>query len=115
RGAAHARSDGAGAARHHRQHSQCGPLGLALGNASGGWPMKNSLVIGLLVVVLLGLLGSVYVVREDQTAMVLNLGKVVRADLKPGLHFEWPLVETVREFDLRFQVLDTAPARYCTA
>jgi regulator of protease activity HflC (stomatin/prohibitin superfamily) len=59
--------------------------------------MKNSLVIGLLVVLLMGLLGSVYVVREDQTAMVLNLGKVVRSDIKPGLHFKVPLVETVRE------------------
>ena len=77
--------------------------------------MKNSFVIGLLVVVLLGLLGSVYVVREDQTAMVLNLGKVVRSDIKPGLHFKVPLVETVRVFDRRFQVLDTAPARYFTA
>ena len=77
--------------------------------------MKNSLVIGLLVAVLLGLLGSVYVVREDQTAMVLNLGKVVRSDIKPGLHFKVPLVETVRVFDRRFQVLDTAPARYFTA
>ncbi|MBN8799805.1 MAG: protease modulator HflC, partial [Stenotrophomonas nitritireducens] len=54
--------------------------------------MKNSLLIGLLVVLLLGLLGSVYVVREDQTAMVLNLGKVVRSDIKPGLHFKVPLV-----------------------
>ena len=77
--------------------------------------MKNSLVIGALVALLLGLLGSVYVVREDQTAMVLNLGKVVRADIKPGLHFKVPLLETVRVFDRRFQVLDTAPARYFTA
>ena len=77
--------------------------------------MKNSVVIGVVVAVLLGLLGSVYVVREDQTAMVLNLGKVVRADIKPGLHFKVPLVETVRVFDRRFQVLDTAPARYFTA
>ncbi|WP_269790499.1 protease modulator HflC [Stenotrophomonas sp. Iso1] len=77
--------------------------------------MKNSLGIGLLVVVLLGLLGSVYIVREDQTAMVLNLGKVVRADIKPGLHFKVPLVESVRVFDRRLQVLDTAPARYFTA
>jgi len=67
------------------------------------------------VAVLLGLLGSVFVVREDQTAMVLNLGKVVRADIKPGLHFKLPLVETVRVFDRRFQVLATAPARYFTA
>ncbi|HAI46610.1 MAG TPA: protease modulator HflC [Stenotrophomonas sp.] len=77
--------------------------------------MKSSLWIGLAVAALLGLLGSVYVVREDQTAMVLNLGKVVRADIKPGLHFKVPLVESVRVFDRRFQVLDTAPARYFTA
>ncbi|MFG6107974.1 protease modulator HflC [Stenotrophomonas rhizophila] len=77
--------------------------------------MKSSLWIGLAVAALLALLGSVYVVREDQTAMVLNLGKVVRADIKPGLHFKVPLVETVRVFDRRFQVLDTAPARYFTA
>jgi membrane protease subunit HflC len=77
--------------------------------------MKSSLWIGLIVAALFGLLGSVYVVREDQTAMVLNLGKVVRADIKPGLHFKVPLVETVRVFDRRFQVLDTTPARYFTA
>ncbi|ACD60917.1 HflC protein [Xanthomonas oryzae pv. oryzae PXO99A] len=72
-------------------------------------------MIGLIVAVLLTLMGSVFVVREDQTAMVLNLGRVVRADLKPGLHFKIPLVESVRVFDRRFQVLDTAPARYFTA
>ncbi|KGE53064.1 membane protease HflC [Xanthomonas axonopodis] len=77
--------------------------------------MKSSLVIGLIVAVLLTLMGSVLVVREDQTAMVLNLGRVVRADLKPGLHFKIPMVESVRVFDRRFQVLDTAPARYFTA
>ncbi|KIP86382.1 protease modulator HflC [Stenotrophomonas sp. Sa5BUN4] len=77
--------------------------------------MRSSLWIGLVVVILFGLLGSVFVVREDQTGMVLNLGRVVRADIKPGLHFKVPLVETVRVFDRRFQVLDTAPARYFTA
>jgi membrane protease subunit HflC len=77
--------------------------------------MKSPLWIGLAVAALLALLGSVYVVREDQTAMVLNLGKVVRSDIKPGLHFKVPLVESVRVFDRRFQVLSTAPARYFTA
>ncbi|MGH8038946.1 MAG: protease modulator HflC [Stenotrophomonas sp.] len=77
--------------------------------------MKSSVWIGLAVAALLALLGSVYVVREDQTAMVLNLGKVVRSDIKPGLHFKVPLVESVRVFDRRFQVLSTAPARYFTA
>ena len=77
--------------------------------------MKSPIWIAVIVAVVLGLLGSVYVVREDQTAMVLNLGKVVRSDIKPGLHFKVPVVETVKVFDRRFQVLDTAPARYFTA
>jgi len=77
--------------------------------------MKNSLVMGLIVALLLTLMGSVFVVREDQSAMVLNLGRVVRADLSPGLHFKIPVLESARVFDRRFQVLDTAPARYFTA
>lgn len=77
--------------------------------------MKQSIWIAVAVVVLLGLMGSAFVVREDQTGMVLNLGRVVRADLKPGLHFKIPVVETARVFDRRFKVLNTAPARYFTA
>ena len=77
--------------------------------------MKKSVSIAVVVAVLLVLFGSLFVVREDQTGMVFNLGRVVRADLKPGLHFKIPLVESVRLFDRRFQVLDTAPARYFTA
>ncbi|KAF1714438.1 HflC protein [Pseudoxanthomonas yeongjuensis] len=76
--------------------------------------MKTSLYAAIAAIVLFGLLGSVYVVREDQTALVLNLGRVARADIKPGLHFKVPLVESVRVFDRRFRTLETAPERYLT-
>ena len=36
---------------------------------------------------------------------MLNLGKVVRSDIKPGLHFKVPLVEEVRKFDRRLLTL----------
>jgi membrane protease subunit HflC len=77
--------------------------------------MKTSAIVALIVAVLLALMGSVFVVREDQTAMVLNLGRVVRADLKPGLHFKLPIVETARVFDRRFRIMDTTPERYFTS
>ena len=77
--------------------------------------MRTSLVIGLVVAVLLGLMGSVYVVREGQTGMVLNLGRVARSDIGPGLHFKWPLVESAQVFDRRFQILGTTPERYLTS
>lgn len=59
--------------------------------------------------------GSMFVVNESQTAIVLNLGKIVRSDLKPGLHFKLPMVESVRKFDRRILALDDAPERYLTA
>ncbi len=77
--------------------------------------MRMSAIVALVVALLLALMGSVYVVREDQTALVLNLGRVVRADIKPGLHFKWPLLETARVFDRRFKVLETQPERYLTS
>ena len=77
--------------------------------------MKFSFWVATAVAVLLALLGSVFVVSEGQTAMVLNLGRVARTDLKAGLHFKVPLLETARVFDQRFQVLDAEPERYLTS
>jgi membrane protease subunit HflC len=71
--------------------------------------------VALIVAALLALLGSVFVVSEGQTGMVLNFGRVTRSDIGPGLHFKWPLVETARVFDRRLQVLDAEPERYLTS
>lgn len=76
--------------------------------------MKTPLIVAIAVAVLLGLMGSVFFVREGQTALVLNLGRVARADLDPGMHFKIPLVESARVFDRRFQILETPPERYLT-
>ncbi|MFM6987565.1 MAG: protease modulator HflC [Arenimonas sp.] len=66
-------------------------------------------------IAVLALFASVYVVNESQTAIVLNLGKVVRSDVPPGLHFKVPFVEQVRKFDRRLLTLDDNPERYLTA
>ena len=77
--------------------------------------MRTPAWITLVGVVLLGLLGSVYVVDEGYSALVLNLGKVVRTDVGPGLHFKLPLVESARVFDRRLQVLSAEPERFITS
>ena len=77
--------------------------------------MRASVWIAGVVIALFALLGSVFVVGEGKTALVVNLGRVVRADLEPGLHFKWPMVETARIFDRRLQVLDAEPERYLTS
>ena len=77
--------------------------------------MKFSTWMSAGVAALLLLASSVFVIPEGQTALVLNLGKVVRSDLKPGLHFKLPLVESIRRFDRRLQVLAAQPERYLTS
>ncbi|VXB58556.1 Protein HflC [Luteimonas sp. 9C] len=77
--------------------------------------MRLNFVIPLLIVVLLGLMGSVYVVREGQVALVLNLGRVARTDIGPGLHFKVPLIESARVFDRRFNASAFSPERSLTS
>jgi membrane protease subunit HflC len=76
--------------------------------------MKLPVWIAIAIAAVFLLFGSVFVVREGHTAVVLNLGKIVRYDLKPGLHFKWPLIETPRIFDARPQVLPAETERYLT-
>ena len=68
----------------------------------------------LAAALLLAAMGSMFVVNESQTAIVLNLGRVVRSDLQPGLHFKWPLVEEVRKFDSRVLTIIKTDERYPT-
>ncbi|HEU4774200.1 MAG TPA: protease modulator HflC [Lysobacter sp.] len=77
--------------------------------------MKHSVWIAIAVAVLLGLMGSTYVVREGQVGMVLNLGRVARTGIAPGLHFKVPLVETALVFDRRLTVFNAEPERYLTS
>jgi len=77
--------------------------------------MKPQLIIPIVLVVILGLLGSMFVVREGQVGLVLNLGRVARTDLGPGLHFKIPLVESARVFDRRFTAAEFPPERSLTS
>ncbi|GAB2512870.1 protease modulator HflC [Lysobacter humi (ex Lee et al. 2017)] len=77
--------------------------------------MKMPMWIVTAVIVLVALMSSVFIVREGHSAIVLNLGRVVRTDLGPGLHFKVPLVESARVFDRRLLVLPAESERYLTS
>ncbi|HOC11203.1 MULTISPECIES: protease modulator HflC [Thermomonas] len=77
--------------------------------------MKFPAWMAAVVAALVLLMGSMFVVSEGQTAIVLNLGRVARVNLQPGLHFKWPLMESARVFDRRLQVLPAEPERYLTS
>lgn len=70
--------------------------------------------IGLVVAILLVVSKSIYIVKETERGVKLQFGEVVEADLRPGLHFKIPMVNTVRLFDARVQTLDTRPSAFLT-
>jgi membrane protease subunit HflC len=70
------------------------------------------ILIGLLAFVGLS---SVFVVNETEYAIKFQLGRIVRMDYQPGLHFKLPFVNNVRKFDRRILTLDTDPERMLTS
>ncbi len=76
-------------------------------------------ILALLLVALIA--NSAFVVREGQSALLLQFGRIEGvgssggADYKPGLHFKLPLVQQVVRYDRRILNLEAAPERYFTA
>lgn len=68
--------------------------------------MSRRLIAAGVGVVALGIVGlsSVFTVQEAEQGIVLELGRFVRVEKQPGLHFKIPFIQSVRYFDKR--VLD---------
>lgn len=78
--------------------------------------MRVPALIATGAALLLALLGSMFVVKAGQSAIVFRLGTIVSGEeLGPGLHFKWPLIESARVFDRRLKILNSPPERYLTA
>lgn len=78
--------------------------------------MKPRSLYGLIAALVLVLIGSksLYIVKETERAVLLKFGEIVNADVEPGLHFKFPLINVVRKFDSRVVTLDTRPQAYLT-
>jgi membrane protease subunit HflC len=76
--------------------------------------MSSKVILALLVVAAIIVSMSLFTVDERERAINLQLGKVVRADYEPGLHFKLPLIQEVLKFDKRIQNLDSDPELYLT-
>ncbi|MEJ6743677.1 MAG: membrane protease subunit HflC [Parasphingorhabdus sp.] len=73
--------------------------------------MKTVIV---LMVILLGANSTLYVVSEFERGVKLQFGKLVEADIQPGLHVKVPFVDNVRIFDARILTVDAQPASFFT-
>lgn len=69
----------------------------------------RKLAIPLLVILALlaiTVYSSVYVVKQHERGLVLQLGKIVQEDVQAGLHFRVPFITTLHIFDTRVRTLD---------
>jgi len=79
--------------------------------------MKTSRIIisALALLLVIGISQSLYIVSETERAVKLRFGEIVEFDVSPGLHFKFPILNTVRKFDARILTLDAAPQSYLTS
>lgn len=81
--------------------------------------MQNNMVktTGYIIIagLFLAMMSSMFTVNETEKAIKFYLGKIVKSDYEPGLHFKWPLVNNVKLFDARIQTMDSNPERFLTA
>lgn len=78
--------------------------------------MSNKSLFALIggVVVALLLWSSLYIVSQTEKAVLLQFGRIVEANVQPGLHFKIPYVNQVRKFDARLLTLDSPTQRFLT-
>ncbi|MBV2133662.1 protease modulator HflC [Pseudomonas sp. MAP12] len=78
--------------------------------------MSNKSLIALIAAAVLALIGwnCFYIVLQTEKAVLLQFGRIVQADVQPGLHVKIPYVNQVRKFDARLLTLDSPTERFLT-
>ena len=66
------------------------------------------------VLALIVLSGSVFVVRQNEQVMIVQLGQIVRQIEQPGMYFKLPLVQNLIYFDKRILSADSPPEEVTT-
>jgi membrane protease subunit HflC len=75
---------------------------------------SHILSLGAVFLSVLLVYAATFIVDQQETALRLRLGEIIRTDYEPGLHFMIPFIESVGKFDRRIQTLDSRPERFLT-
>ena len=75
--------------------------------------MKNIIIIAIALVVFI-FATATYTVDQRETAIKFRFKEIVETDIKPGLHFKVPFVNTIEKFSKLILTLDAQPDRFLT-
>ncbi len=73
------------------------------------------IILPLVALLILGFYTATFEVKQYQSALKFRLGEIVGENYQPGLHFKWPVINSVRLFDKRVQTLTPQPERFLTS
>ncbi len=76
--------------------------------------MKNIVIIVIAILVFI-FSTATYTVDQRETAIKFRFKEIVKADIKPGLHFKIPFVNTVEKFSTLILTLDAKPDGFLTS
>ena len=75
--------------------------------------MKNIAIIVIAFIAFI-LATATYTVDQRETAIKFRFKEIVQTDIKPGLHFKVPFMNTVEKFSTLILTLDAQPDRFLT-
>lgn len=77
---------------------------------------RTGVIVGSVLLLALALLGAtVFTVGEAEKGIKFRLGKIIDTDLKPGLHFKIPFIDTVNLYNARLLTLESKPESFLTS
>ena len=76
---------------------------------------KTIIIIALVLVLVIGLSGALFTVREDQYACTFRFSEIVATNDTPGLHFKMPFVDSVKYYSKATQFYDIPPSEVLTS
>ena len=76
---------------------------------------KTIIAIVIVLVLVIGLSGCLFTVREDQYACTFRFSEIVNTTDEPGLHFKMPFVDSVKYFSKATQFYDIPPSEVLTS
>lgn len=73
-------------------------------------------IIGLAgtLIILLLVSSSVYIIPETHRGVLLRFGELIETNIPAGIHFKVPVIDEVREFDVRVLTMDLPARQYLT-
>ena len=76
--------------------------------------IRNIVLILAAILVITGI-SAAFIVSETEYAIKFQLGRIIKSDYEPGLHFKVPFINNVRKFDRRLLTLDTDAEKMITS